>query len=327
MPVRLESKAMGPHPVAALVIVGAFLAVAAGPTVQAVAAPTLTVGDFWVYSTNTTADAGFDLVGQVSFTIVSRGPTPISGRTYDAVRVTVSGHGAVTGRFPTPLGDFPVTGTWIVTGTETLETLGYKVVSSVLDLQASGSVQMTPLTQDFSLHVQNTTTFDILNDSWRFPREVGDSGSVTMRYDSVEDFRFQLGLVENQNHTQGSGTLRLNYSMSAETSAPTQAGTFDAFQIREDWPDGRQEVSLYAPAVGNDARREMYNRTGAQIVGAELVSYRYQALEPATFLGLATAQWTIVLAVIAAAVGIAVIFLIRRRKKKALRLTQMPPTS
>ncbi len=325
MPVPPESEGMASLRAATFLIVLVFLAVAAAPTVQAVDAPSITVGDFWVYATNTTAEAGFDLVGQISFTVASRGPTLIGGKTYDAVRVTVSGHGNATGLIPTPLGDFPVTGTWIVTGTETLETVGFKVVSSVLDLQASGKVHMTPVTQDFSLHVQNTTTFDLLNDTWRFPRDVGDSGSVTMQYDSVEDFRFQLGLLENQNHTQGSGTLRLNYTMATETPAPTQAGTFDAFPIREDWPDGSYGISLYAPAVGNDAHREMHNRTGVRFVNADLVSYRYQALEPATFLGLTIVQWAFVLPVVAAGVGIASILLWRRRKRKTQTVVQVPP--
>jgi len=294
----------------------ALTALAAAPTARAVDASRPTVGDIWAYSTNTTAAAGFNLVGELTFAVSSRGPARIVDETLEVFSVTASGRGNATGTFETPIGDFPVTGEWTLTGVEALETAGLKVVSSLLDLFVEGTIHSDPLPQSFSFRFQNTTTYTILGDTWRFPLDVGDAGAVTSRYESVEDVRIEYGLVDNRTQSRGSGNLTLSYSMLSASTMATRAGTFEVYRIREDWPDGSYEIRWYAPAAGNDARREVYNATGVRLGQADLIAYRYQALEPTRIFGLTLDQWAIVLITIATAAGATAVLALRKRRKR-----------
>src|SRR5207247_2486955 len=81
-------------------------------------------------------------------------------------------------------------------------------------------------------------------------------------------------------------------------------------------------VSFFAPVAGNYARTEAHN--GTSTVGtADLVSYRYQALEPPTFLGLTADRWALA-AIGTVAVGIALVWWYRRRKRPAALLGPPP---
>src|SRR2546422_182481 len=130
------------------------------------------------------------------------------------------------------------------------------------------------------LSVQNTTTFRLVDDAWRFPLEIGNSSVVTRRMNFSEDFRFFYGLQSTPLHTQGSLWWNATYNLEAQVAIDTPAGHFDAYRIREAAPDGTYGLLYYAPATGNDARTEAYNGT-AKVATSELTSYRYQALEPA----------------------------------------------
>ncbi len=84
---------------------------------------------------------------------------------------------------------------------------------------------------------------------------------------------------------------------------------------------------FFAPAAGNSVRTEMYNGTGTEPVAtSELVSYRYQALEPARFLGLTTSDWAIVLVVVAAAVVVLSFFLRRQMRRTVPPPGNSPPS-
>src|SRR5207247_1528451 len=78
-----------------------------------------------------------------------------------------------------------------------------------------------------------------------------------------------------------------------------------------------ETLSFFAPVAGNHARTEARNGT-TQLGTSELVSYRYQALEPPTFLGLTTDRWAFV-AIGASAAGVLVVWWLRRRRKPATR--------
>ena len=66
--------------------------------------------------------------------------------------------------------------------------------------------------------------------------------------------------------------------------------------------------------------------TGTEPVATtELLSYRYQALEPARFLGLTTSDWTIVLVVVAAAVVVILVLRQRLRRPVPPPGTSPPP--
>src|SRR3989442_15761 len=258
----------------------------------AVSGPLLTPGDSWTYRTNTSIGGAFYLVGNVTLTTKGGERVPVDGTTYDAVRFTLSGAGTANGMVATQLGPARASGSWVLSGNEVLESAGLKVISSVLDLEASGTLHTEPVAIPFQLSVQNTTTFRIVDDSWRFPLEIGNSSVVARQMNFSEDFRFFYGLQSTPLHTQGSLWWNATYTLEAQVAVDTPAGHFDTYRIREAAPDGTYGLFYYAPATGNDARTEAYNGT-TQVATSELMSYRYQALEPARFFGLTGTDWAI----------------------------------
>jgi len=280
----------------------------------AVSAPLLTPGDSWTYRTNTSIGGAFYLVGNVTLTTKGGERVSVEGTTYDAVRFALSGAGTASGTVATQLGPTRASGSWVLSGNEVLESAGLKVISSVLDLEASGTLHAAPVAIPFQLSVQNTTTFRLVDDSWRFPLEIGNSSVVARRMNFSEDFRFFYGLQSTPLHSQGSLWWNATYTLEAQIAVDTPAGHFDAYRIREAAPDGTYGLFCYAPATGNDARTEAYNGT-AKVATSELTSYRYQALEPARFFGLTGTDWAIAGTAVAAVGGVVVILWLRRRRQ------------
>jgi len=282
----------------------------------AVSGPLLSPGDSWTYRTNTSIGGAFYLVGDVTLGTKGSERVSVDGTTYDAVRFTLSGAGTANGTVATQLGPVRASGSWVLSGNEVLESAGLKVISSVLDLEASGTLHAEPVAIPFQLSVQNTTTFRIVDDSWRFPLEIGNSSVVTRQMNFSEDFRFFYGLQSTPLHTQGSLWWNATYTLEAQVAVDTPAGNFDAYRIRQATPDGTYGLFYYAPATGNDARTEAYNGT-TEVATSELTSYRYQALEPARFLGLTATDWAIAGTAVAIVVGaIAIVWLRRRRHSR-----------
>ena len=279
----------------------------------AVSGPLLSPGDSWTYRTNTSIGGAFYLVGDVTLGTKGSERVSVDGTTYDAVRFTLSGAGTANGTVATQLGPVRASGSWVLSGNEVLESAGLKVISSVIDLEASGTLHAEPVPIPFQLSVQNTTTFRIVDDSWRFPLEIGNSSVVARQMNFSEDFRFFYGLQSTPLHTQGSLWWNATYTLEAQVAVDTPAGNFDAYRIRQATPDGTYGLFYYAPATGNDARTEAYNGT-TEVATSELTSYRYQALEPPRFLGLTATDWAIAGTAVAIVVGaIAIVWLRRRR--------------
>lgn len=238
--------------------------------------PALRPGDFWAYRTNTSVSAGFSFAGTVTLTVVAREPHTIEGDPLDAYRMSVAGQGTASGTVATDFGTAPATGQWTFAGEELLETGGMKVVSSVLDLEANGTLHTEPAFLDFRLSVQNTTTLRLLEDGWRLPVDVGDSGEVRARVNFSEDFRLFYGLPAAPVHSEGLAWQNVSYVVEAREEVQVPAGRFDAFRVRRTFEDGTSIVSHFSPVAGNDVRSETRNESGS-IGSAELVSYRYQA--------------------------------------------------
>ncbi len=292
----------------------ALLTGGATPANGAVGAPLLTDGDSWTYRTNTSIGGAFYLRGDVTLTTTGSGPVSVDGTPYDAVRFSLSGAGAANGTVATQFGSTRASGSWVLSGNEVLESAGLKVVSSVLDLEASGILHTEPVAFPFQLSVQNTTTFQIVDDSWRFPLGIGNSSVVVSRMNFSEDFRFVYGLQTTSSHTQGSLWWNVTYTLETQVAVDTPAGHFDSYRIREAAPDGTYSLFYYAPATGNDARTEAYNGT-AKVATSELTSYRYQALEPARFFGLTGTDWVIAgIAIAALLSAFAVLWIYFRRR-------------
>jgi hypothetical protein len=283
---------------------------------EVVNGPRFTVGDFWTYHTNTSLAPGFYLDGELTLEVTAQGPVTIEGASYDAVRMWVTGSGAAAGTFSTHLGATPASGSWLLTGEETLESAGLKVVSSVLDLEMNGTFRTPSVAIPFLLSVQNTTNFRFFGDAWRFPAPIGNTSVVAGQMNFSEDFRLFYGF-ESRTHTSGRVWWNVTYALETAITVDPPAGPFDAYRIRETAPDESYGLFYYAPATGNDARTETYNGT-SRVATNELVSYRYQALEPNRFLGLTLNQWGLVgiVAAVGASAAAAGWIRIRRRSRR-----------
>ncbi len=286
--------------------------------------PRPTVGDRWTYRTNSTLGAGLSLGGQATLTVTSVGLERVEGVTFNAVRMSVYGAGIAAGNFSSRFVSGPASGTWVLSGQEVTELDGFKVVSTVLDLEANGTLHIQPVPIAFRLSVQNTSTHRFIADSWRFPLAWGNSTVVRSELNFTEDFGFFYGLPSPPVRTTGRVAWNVSYSLEATVVIDTPAGRFDTYRIRQTFPDGSSTVLFYAPAVGNYARTESHNGT-SEVARAELVSYRYQALESSRFAGLTTDQSLVAVVLVAAASGGFVWRFYRRRKTPPPQPGSPPP--
>ncbi len=282
-------------------------------------APLLTPEDTWTYHTNTSLASDFFLDGQVTATVKDHGTFDVEGTPYDAYRVDVSGSGIAAGNLTIDFISAPASGNWVLTAEETIESKGMKTIANVLDLEASGMLYTSPFHVPFHLRVQNTSAYRIVDDPWSFPLSVGATGVVRSELNFTQDIT-----VSPTPPIPSAGLAWTNVTYTLETQAvvDTPAGHFDAFRIRQAFPDGAYNQLFFAPAAGNSVRTEMYDGTGTEPVATtELVSYRYQVLEPARFFGLTTSDWAIVLVVVAAAVVVLIVL------RRWLRRPVPPPGS
>ncbi len=300
-----------------LALAALFILPTAAPSNPAVVnGPVLAPGDSWTYRTNTSLATGLALDGLVTLTVTAHGSTEVEGRTYDAYTMSVSGSGSATGTFATQFGSTRASGEWTVSGREILDARGLKILSSVIDLEANGTLHTNPIPLPFALSVQNTTSYRLEEDPWQFPLTVGTTAYLSSQMNFSEDFRLvYYGVSPTPRHVAGLTWSNATYDVQAAVGIDTPAGRFDAYPIRETFADGSFTLSFFAPVAGNHARTEAHN--GTSTVGtADLVSYRYQALEPPTFLGLTTDRWVLA-AIGIVAVGIALVWWYRKRKRPA----------
>lgn len=286
---------------------------AASNGVLAVEGPQLVPGDSWTYRTNTSLESGLSLEGGVTLTVRGRSPAFVEGTMYDAYDMSVSGAGTAAGIVVTQFGSTAASGSWILTGRELVEARGLKVVSRVLDLEASGTLHTQPAPLSFVLRVQNTTSYRLQADAWHFPLRVGNSALVSSQMNFSEDFGLYVGLPTTPFHSAGLAWWNITYALQAPVGIQTPAGGFETYPIRETYPDGSYTIFFFAPLVGNHARTETHNET-SEVSRSELVGYRFQALEAARVLGLTPVEWAI--AAISVGVVTASVILWWRRKER-----------
>ena len=288
--------------------------VAAAATNVNVNAPSLTVGDTWTYRTNTSLTRSLALEGRVTLTVTGRGLTSVEGHSFDAYTLAVAGSGTASGTVVTRVVSAPASGEWRITGRESVDVRSLKILSTVLDLEANGTLRINGFPLPFLLSVQNTTSYRLDADLWQFPLTVGATTGVSSRMNFSEDFQLvYTGFSPPPTHSAGIVWWNVTYGLEAAVGVDPPAGHLDAYPIRQTYPDGSVTVSYFAPAAGNHARTEAHNRTST-VGTADLVSYRYQALEPPTFLGLTSDRWAFV-AIVIGIVGILLIWWTRRKRK------------
>ena len=304
-------------PPSRLLIALLILAVVSAPTTGAAASidrPVWTPGDFWTYRTNTTLAPGLGLTGEATSTVTGT-LAAADGSPAGSYRIVVAGSGTATGSVITPNGSVSIQGRWTLTGEERYEPDNLRLVYSLIDLSVNGTYRYI-IPVPFSLRFQNTTTFRILQAGWRYPEAVGASNIVSVAYNFTQDV---YSPTAGHFHDNGTGQRDLAFSVDNVTSVTTEAGSFEAFVIREDALDGTLQKTFYAPRVGNDVRTESYDAGGNLTSVGTLNAYRYQAAETPTFLGLTALQWTGVGAFLgAAAVSVVLIILRARRRRRAL---------
>jgi len=314
-------RTIGFFAIATILIVSTAAAPSASGSVDG---PLLTPGDTWTYRTNTSLTAGLSLDGRITLTVTAHGANEVEGRMYDAYVMSLSGRGTAAGSFATQFGSAEASGEWTVTGREVVDARGLKILSTVLDLEANGTLHTNPVPLPFALSVQNTTLYEFDADLWQFPLTVGMTAVVSSQMNFSEDFRLvYYGFSQPPSHRAGLAWWNVTYVIEAPVGIDTPAGRFDTYPIRETYADGSMTVSYFAPVAGNHARTEAHNRTST-VGTADLVSYRYQALEPPTFLGLTSDRWAIV-ALTIGAVGIVFVWWYRRRKRPASVPGSPPP--
>ncbi len=291
-----------------LLVILAVLGASAPAAATSVERPAWTVGDYWTYESNTTVIPGLELTGAATSTVFGTYPVTSGGQTVDAVRVVLTGSGTAAGTVNTSYGPITVQGSWILTGEERLEPTNLHPLYSLLDLQVNGTYAGA---LPFTLRFQNTTTYQVVTDGWPYPMVVGAAGNLTANYDFTQDL---YSSVLGNFHENGTGKAEFGFALSAAVSVVTPAGTFQAYPLREDAPDGTWQRLFFSPAAGNDVRMETHDRNGNLTAVSTLVSYRYQAAEPPTYLGLTLVGWSVAAA--SAAVIVIVLALVRRRARR-----------
>ncbi len=295
-------------PILALLLALSLVALAP-PPVPTLTRPSWSPGDSWTYRTNTTIVPGLNLTGTVTSTVQGRTSVVVGDGTVEAFDVLVSGSGTAGGTVTTPNGTFAASGSWIITGRDAFEPVNLELISGLLDLDVNGSVQGFP----FTARVQNTTTFEVVSDQWQYPLYALGSGNRSVRLNFTQD---TYSTILPHVHQEGLAVWNLSFEIATPTTLSTPAGSFRVFPVTETWPDGSVERSYPSPAVGNDAQTASYGPDGNLTAVTVLTAYRYQALEPPTYLGLTLVQWAIVVPVIAA---VPVGFLIYRRYRQKRR--------
>ena len=299
-----------------LLLVLPALLVLAGTAVgssPALERPSLTPGDYWAYDANSTLAPGLVINGTVTITVAARETDSVLGASVDVFRLTVIGSGSASGHLNNMGFSGAVTGSWVLAGQELLETSELKVVSSTLDVRVNGTYAGLV---GFTFRVQNTTELRILDDGWAYPLAANSTGNLRAEGSYTQD----VYMSTERNQTSGSGSWTIAFALGAAERVSTPAGTFDAVPIRETWPDGTFTETDLSPTVGNGVEIRNYNATGALLATETLTSYRYQALETPTFLGLTLVEWGAAGAVAAGILIAAFVVLRRRRRARAARL-------
>jgi hypothetical protein len=250
-----------------LLLAAVLVSVSAAEAAMSVSvnAPSLAAGDAWTYRTNTSLTRGLGLEGRVTLTVTGRAPTAVEGRTFDAYTFSVAGSGTASGTFATRFGSTQASGDWRITGQEVVDVRGLKILSTVLDLEANGTLHTNPIPLPFLLKVQNTTSYRLDADPWQFPLTVGATAVVSSRMNFAEDFHLVYsGFSPAPTHSAGVVWWNVTYGLEAALGVDPPAGHFDAYPIRETYPDGSVTVSFFAPTAGNHARTEAHNRTSTE---------------------------------------------------------------
>src|SRR5437762_9832089 len=100
----------------------------------------------WTYRTNTSLAPGLALNGLVTLTVTGHAATEVEGRSFDAYILSVTGAGTASGTFALRSGgSVQASGAWTLSGRQVADARGLKMLFSVLDLEANGTIHTNPI--------------------------------------------------------------------------------------------------------------------------------------------------------------------------------------
>lgn len=263
----------------------------------AMAAPTWTVGDYWVYDllgTSVIPDIGG--TGTMRWDVVGVGPLNVGSGEFSAyrLRLTISVN-STTGNTTT---------TVTFTGDAWFRTSDLALARMSL----SGSILFFP----FSATITHNPPL-----AFQWPLDAGLAWSVTSSQTSVVTF------FNTTQTTTSTVTTQFAVLPSAPVAVP--AGSFATTSpVRQTDEAGDYTISYWAEAAGNSVRQTSYDSLGIEQGSMDLISYRLQGggFLGTQILGLALLWWLVILAVVlVVVVGVAV--MMRRRRPQAP--VTMPP--
>ncbi len=333
----------GMHFAILLLVFALFIVSAPAGGQSSVERPTYTAGDFWAYDLNVLADfefpanttATFDLSGNSTLTIQASEMRDIRGdvrsvyRATHALRIGASGSvsidlfGNVTNATFSALISADETAYLDTEGLEVWERHTEFAINVSVELEVSPGVSV-------SVSIEANGTIDMAmnytTNTWGFPLTVGGSGEEA--FNATGTTFLQATLVGNT--TSQSADLAFNATSSFEAlreeTITVPAGTFATVVVASTpgtaetpVPTNISALAYWSGAVGAPVRYAATNETGDEQVDFVLTSYRYQAAESLSILGLDIAVAIPLLVGIAIVAIILAIVLGRRRR------TPMPP--
>ncbi|MFQ6013063.1 MAG: hypothetical protein ACE5LS_05410 [Thermoplasmata archaeon] len=330
----------GMHYVFVFLLVALFLVAAPAGGQASVGLPTYTAGDFWTYDLALLApldlpentSAAFTLAGNSTVTIQESEMRSIGGEIRSVFQATHALRASAVGSASIAFFDETTNATFTavasVDETVYLDTEGLEVWErhTEFTLDASVDLEIGGVTVSTSIEANGTVDL-ILNytvNTWNFPLTVGNTGEE--RVNATGSSFFQLTFLDDVNTSSTPLAFNATSSFEAlsEETIDVPAGSFTTVVVANTpvaeeplMPTNVTTLAYWSGAVGAPVRYVVTNETGEAQVELVLTSYRYQAAESISILGLDIAVALPILVGVAAVAIILAVVLGRRRRRPA----------
>jgi len=295
--------------VAAIIVLLLLLPAARAGDPGPVEKPAYAVGDYWSYHLESLEAFVFLMNGTMNVRVVDIARKEVRGVNHTVVILLFEGRGTLDWS-PEARPNAPenLTGSWAIDGFEWWESTGLKLVRRYLRVTGEGTGQTSG--QTFHLDLVNETRSVLLEDTWRFPIAANATGRIRAdtEYNSSAEF-VAPGMPARTYAANGTFNETIDLVAEGWGRPVVPRGTFDALRMNETLEGGSVRHE-YAPAVGADVRREIFNET-ARVQTLDLLAFRYRHADPPVPTVL---DFRVPLAVIIGLAGVAIVLLVRRRR-------------
>jgi hypothetical protein len=260
--------------VAAVVVLVAVVAWLLSPAVVgSTEKPAYGVGDSWEYSF-TMHRMGLVFDGSLDQVVEAEGTLLVGSTTYAAFVTSLAGGGTFNGSLAA-LGLGNASGTFTLSGEEVYEEDGLKAVKTSTEIAASGTVDVMGSAAPFSLYVNNTTTNEIVSDSWHHPLDVGSTGSLVVDRECTESVVFVLLGDTQPMATSFSHRVTTAFEVTEETVITVPAGSLSVVSVAATSSDGFSMEDEFASEAGGTALRTVNDPMGQPFMQLELTGFSY----------------------------------------------------